>query len=656
VDVPAKTRASPFLFSTTTERRRLTRRRRRAGTEKASIATSNSSTTMPRVLFCRLFALLLATGFLLLQERTGVVAAAAASSSSSTAAGGGSGIHNNSRRKKPPPDDISRRVGGPPPRVVRITETEVYDGRTWRAPPSSYYDDKTSPSSTASPPPSSSSLLGRWTDAVSGRPCPPPNEYDVNDRKEGPSSQLDDDEDGDDYDYYEWTGDWKIVTAPHRDEFGWEYVFQNQIGNEKKTGAGASGATNRFGLPTRRRTWLRTCSLAAERKRMKAKRGTKEEDDDEEEQDDEEEVEEKSTTSEKKHEKKKKKSSKKQSAARKSGANFVTRSGAYRRVRDDFNFKGFGWTFYKSLVFGKSAGVALRVPLTYNFGTWESNPGLPSLSSSVALYGPSNPTVALFLSTSFRMEFLQWAVAAVYSSAMFALFWCAWTFLIQGLLVAASALMFPFTKKFPSLSGGRPLQNLRPECWSIGPQYSRTVEERIGFSLSWRYSVERGFEVRKSFWHYYAPTVVSLLGHFKTKNSKKLVDAGAASGGTSSDTAALQSQSRIPAWLVRRVAAVGLSTSGPIPDEPFLTSSALLSLSGFYFRREEKDAQQHQPSSQQQRQEKQRPMLPLSFLDSDDEEYEDEVEVDGDEISSSADEETNRDGNVTNKRRKAHIT
>jgi len=45
-----------------------------------------------------------------------------------------------------------------------------------------------------------------------------------------------------------------------------------------------------------------------------------------------------------------------------------------------------------------------------------------------------------------------------------------------------------------------------------------------------------------------------------------------------------QEKAAMPEWWARRKAALGLSTSGPIPDPPFVTSSIAMSLSGYYFR------------------------------------------------------------------------
>jgi hypothetical protein len=54
-------------------------------------------------------------------------------------------------------------------------------------------------------------------------------------------------------------------------------------------------------------------------------------------------------------------------------------------------------------------------------------------------------------------------------------------------------------------------------------------------------------------------------------------------------------KSPLPPWLVRHAPALGLSTSGLIPDEPFITSNLLLSLSGFYFKRDQQSLESEVP-------------------------------------------------------------
>lgn len=353
-------------------------------------------------------------------------------------------------------------------RVVQLVETEVFDGKVWKAPGGAK---------------KSASL--RWTDPETGEVAP------------SPADHFDDE--------YEWTSEWKIVTSAHRDEYGWEYDYK-QKRNQQQSGLSSA--------PIRRRIWLRThreespalsssSSTVAVDRRRKGKR-------------------------------------------RRRGP--VKQ--AIELITEDFNFKGFGVTVYKSLVFLKSAGIALRLPILTNFNWWESHPSLPSVASSVAFYTPG--TFVVFLNASVRYEWLQWVVHNACATFAYAGVWLLWTLLLRGLITAVSALAFPVTRRL-LLDPQLPLQ---PPNWKIPPSFSRVFEERLGCSWSWRVSIERGYEYRVSYWHYFAPSVAALLRGWK---------------GT-------------PDFLVRHAAALGMSTSGPIPDEPYLTSSLLFALSGFHLK------------------------------------------------------------------------
>lgn len=60
-----------------------------------------------------------------------------------------------------------------------------------------------------------------------------------------------------------------------------------------------------------------------------------------------------------------------------------------RNIRDDYNFKGFGLSFIKSMFFLRACGIAFRIPITNNFGSIESRPSIPSISSSIEIFTSS---------------------------------------------------------------------------------------------------------------------------------------------------------------------------------------------------------------------------------------------------------------------------
>jgi hypothetical protein len=86
------------------------------------------------------------------------------------------------------------------------------------------------------------------------------------------------------------------------------------------------------------------------------------------------------------------------------------------------------------------------------------------------------------------------------------------------------------------------------------------ISERIGMSVSWRISKQRGYEFRVSYWHSYLPTILYLHSLLKLANKLPM-----------------------EYWLRRQAGSLGLSTSGPTPSPPHFSCSACLSLSGFHY-------------------------------------------------------------------------
>lgn len=301
----------------------------------------------------------------------------------------------------------------------------------------------------------------------------------------------------------EFVGDWKIVTGgTARDAYGWEYTLRLP--------------------PVRRRVWLRTVQPYSKKKKKKSR----------------------ATSVQQQAQQRRVRPRRKLPAWAKA-------------VKDDFNFKGFGWIIYQSFIFAESFGVALSLPLTFNFDTWERHPALPSISSSACVFNPG--TAILFLNASLRVEWIKWVAARLFTYAALSLWLVLGTF-FRGLLLAFSAALYPFTRRLYDPPWTRVAA--WPDNQADGPTYSRTTEERLGVSVSWRVSVASGYEFRISYWHFYAPTVNSLW-----------------------DANPLKRQLQLPAWFARHSAALGMSTSAPMPDPPYVSCTGLLSLSGFYFRK-----------------------------------------------------------------------
>jgi hypothetical protein len=220
------------------------------------------------------------------------------------------------------------------------------------------------------------------------------------------------------------------------------------------------------------------------------------------------------------------------------------------RVRDDYNFKGFGISVYKSLVFPESFGVALRLPLTINFDYLDRHPELPTVASSVALYFPG--TIAAFLSTSVHVEWLKWVLKCILGVIPRLLILGIYQLVLPFFWIVASTLFLPLRRKLPPLPKA-------PEIITIAkPRYNPELSERIGCSVSYRWSKARGFEWRLSYWHSYLPTLMVY---------RKLL-----------------SQIAPNDWWLKHAGSIGLSSGFPVPTPPHFSCSACLSLSGLYWK------------------------------------------------------------------------
>jgi hypothetical protein len=159
---------------------------------------------------------------------------------------------------------------------------------------------------------------------------------------------------------YAWDGEWKIDMAGEmRDGFGWEYYV------------------GRFdGLGRRRRRWVRNLRRIGEqvpRDRMeKLKNVTK------------------ATVNVEE---------KKMSPT------------LLRTIIDQYNFKGFGWSFSKSLLWKRSVGATFRIPLSSNFEFFDRYAAIPFASWTTYFGYPW--VVAAFLNASLPLEVLEWTIAGV---------------------------------------------------------------------------------------------------------------------------------------------------------------------------------------------------------------------------------------------------
>jgi hypothetical protein len=314
------------------------------------------------------------------------------------------------------------------------------------------------------------------------------------------------------------TGDWKILLQPGRDSLGWEYEYQHQL------------------APTRRRVWLQKTIIADPNVQIKTAFTPKV---------------------------LKKRSMLTIGGTKNKLLNPIVSIVA--RVRDDFHFKGFGMSFYKSLLYKYSCGVAFRLPILANWDGWDRRPQLPSLSSQVCLYYP--PTIAFCVSSSMNMEWWQYTCQRMYASLKQVIHLILYQ-VLRGFYIVGSWLLYPVLRSVTELP-----TTLQPPTPLASPTYQSDIQERLGMTVSYRWSLTRGREWRVSYWHMYLPTIQvyrQCLGRLSLMTPTLL-------------------QQQLD-WCARHFVSLGVDTSA-VPDPTLqhnFSCTALVSLSGLHLQNKNK--------------------------------------------------------------------
>jgi hypothetical protein len=222
-------------------------------------------------------------------------------------------------------------------------------------------------------------------------------------------------------------------------------------------------------------------------------------------------------------------------------------SRALSDMRDGYNFKGFSFRMYKSLISLESFGIGIGLPLTTNFDSLDRNPAIPIVSSTLGVFFPG--TIFASLSASVRVEWVRWFLKTVLLFIPRLLMLLFYRFVVPVLWAAMTATILPLGFKIPAIPKTRTMDVAKPK-------YSSELSERLGCSLSYRLSIQRGFEWRFNYWHSYMPT-------FTVFRRILRMEAPAA-------------------WWDKHFGSLGLSTGYPLPLPPHYSCSACLGLSGLY--------------------------------------------------------------------------
>ena len=234
-------------------------------------------------------------------------------------------------------------------------------------------------------------------------------------------------------------------------------------------------------------------------------------------------------------------------SATSSAAQRFSRANIWRPIRDNWNFKGYGISMMKSLIFPSAGGISFRLPLSINFDWYERRPELPSITSSASYYYSNICpwTYVVFLNASLPMELIRFCIRrfSEYSFFLGGILWSTMLVLSDALW---RVLVFPITvlvrfasflsdmaindsSSGPSARGkkrrkkkskpktkakkgtvvilGQAFPRLPPPR---GIVYSTVIQDRVGVSASWRVSATRGYEFRISYWHLFLPTMLSM--------------------------------------------------------------------------------------------------------------------------------------------------
>jgi hypothetical protein len=192
----------------------------------------------------------------------------------------------------------------------------------------------------------------------------------------------------------------------------------------------------------------------------------------------------------------------------------------WQRLKDDFNFKGYGISLYKSLMAWNKAGIAFRVPLLNHWDWWDSNPALPSIGLMFCVYYPFN--LSMCMTSSMRMDILKcW-----FAKSLWFMQACLLQFLhhvVSAVWTIASALMYPLHQKWYSV----PFQldqraaNATAKSQEITATSQSDIQERLGMSYWYRWTPAVGFDSRISVWHMYMPTL-EVYSQLLTGSKEKL--------------------------------------------------------------------------------------------------------------------------------------
>jgi len=384
-----------------------------------------------------------------------------------------------------------------------------------------------------------------------------------------------------------FTSDWKIdYTGLRKDEQGWEYFI------DKTLAKNAASDSITVQKRRRRRRWIRSIepiqqSITTKKKPLSAINSNE--------------------------------SSNNGISAKYVSSKIITKrmSKLLDSLSDDFNFKGVGWNFYKSLLVKNAGGLAFRLPITHHFDCLETRPYLPVITSTLGIFYPwwynANLNIGL------TREPIAWLVMSIVDYIRWTVLIIWWLTIRILLFEVLGKLLVLKTLKSLFLPAGKIIDTVQNQevysddeikvndideddttkkgiIWQTFPSmprsreivYSHDVYDRLGFSLTWRVRKTHGFDFRISWWHLYLPTMDYMFSVVDDILDRLLMD----SSEDESNKAFLQKYfsrfeqekiNKIRDWIRVKTGCLGLFWSACNPGTPRNACNILVTFSGFYY-------------------------------------------------------------------------
>ena len=293
----------------------------------------------------------------------------------------------------------------------------------------------------------------------------------------------------------------------------------------------------------------------------------------------------------------------------------------FQPFRDSFNFKGYGLSLYKSLIY-PSFGFTLRMPITTHFDIFEMRPYIPSIATSMS-FSCRPYKLVLNLNCSLPVEVIKtiWWIVLDWTMWMFKIVMSLLETVVIDLIwkivcINCIGKVLELGQKFlhgimrSSDSGHQrtndsfhPKKGHRAEdvvlisrhgATILGRQYpkipskrsiiySQNTVQRLGITAAMHLSHEKGLEFRYSWWNTYFSTVEYYQSVIKSWLKGITFPTLTAPALLQTYLFHLQQREQMKQLNIRLLNALfGIIWGGFTPEAPYYTCTAMLSMSGFY--------------------------------------------------------------------------